>query len=345
MFLSKRFQGWHLFLLLMLLLVSVGKLLLTGLEVRAVSPSIYYGVYESGWLNTLTRITSFERDAGKPVSMIMDGQGWGLTDGAQYFEPLWMNTIRQHGSIPVVEWGSWLYSAGVNQPTYALSRIINGSFDSYITRWAQDVKAWGHPLFICFDVEMNGAWYPWSEKVNGNKAGQFVQAWRHVHDLFTAEGVSNVSWVWSPNVENGNANPLTGLYPGDAYVDWVGMIGYNWGSVRPDLGWKTFAQVFGQTYADLGKLAPTKPLMIVETGSSEEGGSKAEWLTDAFSTQLPEAFPLIHAVVWFNEPDQGEDWRIESSKTAQAAFAQAIASDTYATNAYATLNTSPIPVP
>src|SRR5205085_11196685 len=121
-------------------------------------------------------------------SINMENQTWVVRDGSQYFEPEWMNNIRNHGSIPLITWESRVYTRGVNQHTYALSRIIDGAFDAYITRWAKDVKAWGHPLFLRFDEEINGDWYPWSEKVNGNKPGQFVQAWRHVHDLFTAQG-------------------------------------------------------------------------------------------------------------------------------------------------------------
>jgi len=81
---------------------------------------------------------------------------------------------------------------------------------------------------------MNGNWYPWSEQVNGNHPSQFVQAWQHVHDIFTKLGVTNVTWVWSPNVEYGGSIPLSELYPGSNYVDWVGIDGYNWSTVQGD---------------------------------------------------------------------------------------------------------------
>ena len=50
----------------------------------------------------------------------------------------------------------------------------------------KQAQEWGHPFFLRFDWEMNGFWFPWSEGVNGNKPGEFVAAWRHVHDIFTA---------------------------------------------------------------------------------------------------------------------------------------------------------------
>ena len=60
----------------------------------------------------------------------------------------------------------------------------------------------GHPFFLRWGHEMNSDRFPWSEDANGNRRGEFVQAWRHIHDIFTSVGASNVSWVWCPNVES-----------------------------------------------------------------------------------------------------------------------------------------------
>ena len=308
----------------------------------ALLPSVYYGVHVPGWLQDMSAVTTFEQDAHKSVSIVMWYQGWGLQDGSQNFETSWMNNVRNHGSIPMVTWEPWLYTKGVNQPTYSLQNIVNGKFDAYITKWAQDSKSWGHPYFLRFAHEMNGDWYPWSEQVNGNKAGQYVKAWRHVHDIFTKLGVKNVTWVWSPNVESAKTIPLKNLYPGSAYVDWIGMDGYNWGSVN-FVGWKSFTQIFQQTHKDILSVAKGKPLMVAETGSAEVGGNKSTWIVDAFTTQLTHAFSDVKAVIWFNE-NKETDWRVESSTTVKATFAKAIASNRYASNTYGSLSVSPIPV-
>ncbi len=303
------------------------------------SASIYYGVHVAS--DSLSAVSAFEEDAGKAVSIVMWYQQWGLTDGWQYLQPTWMSAVRSHGSIPLVTWDPEdPFNASPNQPTYMLQNIINGDFDVYITRWAKDSKAWGHPFFLRFAHEMNGNWNPWSEQVNGNKPGQFVLAWRHVHDIFTRLGVSNVTWVWSPNIDYSTSTPLQELYPGDGYVDWVGMSGYNWGNVSGHV-WQSFASVFSQTYNDL--LAITaRPIMISETASTEQAGNKAGWISDAFVTQLPQHFPRIHAFVWFNESKE-TGWQIESSASAQAAFAAAISSGMYASNTFAGLTATPIP--
>lgn len=304
------------------------------------APGIYYGVHVPS--RNLTQVTAFEGDARKAVAIVMWYQQWGMTDGSQNLQAEWMNEVRTHGSIPLVTWEPWNPFQGVNQPAYALQQIIDGMYDAYILTWAQASIAWGHPYFLRFAHEMNGNWYPWSEQVNGNTAGQFVLAWQHVYNLFATQGVTNVTWVWCPNVAYPGSTPLQGLYPGDATVDWVGMDGYNWGSNQGHI-WQPFSSVFQQTYQELLSIT-TRPIMIAETASAEQGGNKASWITDAFVTQLPQHFPSVRAVTWFNE-NKETDWRIESSPTAQNAFATAIQSSLYASNQYASLATSPIPSP
>src|SRR6266516_3981594 len=310
----------------------------------ASSPPVYYGVYVHNDFWDFTPIPSFEGLAGKPVAIVQTYQNWATADADHTFSPSWMDQVRAHGSIPQITWQPWDYTVGVNnpQPAFRLNQIYNGAYDSYITTWAQAAKAWGHPFFLRFAHEMNGNWYPWSDSTNGNQPGDYIKAWQHVHDIFTAQGATNVTWVWCPNVEGGSAStPLSQLYPGDTYVDWVCMDGYNWGTQVAGFSWQTFSQVFTQTYTDFGQLAPSKPIMIGEFSSAETGGSKAAWITDALSTQLPNNFPNIKAVLWFNA-NYERDWRIESSTASQKAFAQAIAIPYYASNQFGSLNTVPI---
>lgn len=308
---------------------------------KSASTTVYLGVHMP--LTDMSLVASFEADAQKPVAIVMWYQHWGETDSYQYFQPGWLSAVRAHGSIPLVTWDPWNPSLGASQLTYSLQNIINGNFDAYIVKWAQASKAWGHPYFLRFAPEMNGYWFPWSEQANGNRAGQFVQAWRHVHNIFTAQGATNVTWVWSPNIIFSNSISLGELYPGDSYVDWSAMDGYNWGTVGAWHSWTPFASLFQPTYqAILG--ITYKPMMIAETASTEVGGNKAAWITDAFTTQLMNNFSHIKAFVWF-DLNKETDWRIESSSASQNAFAAAMQSGSYASNWYASLNVSPIPAP
>ncbi|MDB5693500.1 MAG: beta-mannanase, partial [Alphaproteobacteria bacterium] len=179
-------------------------------------------------------------------------------------------------------------------------------------------------------------WFPWSEGVNGNKSGEFVAAWRHVHDIFTSVGATNASWVWCPNVDPGNKlQDLASLYPGDEYVDWTGLDGYNWGTnpVSPK-GWMSFDELFRSTYDRITEtIAPTKPLIISEVGCSEQGGSKAAWIADALKSAQTN-YPMLRGLLWFEKYDDGMDWPIETSSSAASAFAAGVQSSAYLGNAF-----------
>jgi hypothetical protein len=321
--------------------------------------SIYWGAWVSGdtynnesnppW--NIAAIDIYEKNTGKKLSILHWGQPWWHCEKAcnyQLFDlqKAQYDAIRRRGTIPLVDWGSYDYDAldTLNQPEFSLSTIISGQHDEYIRQWAEQAKAWGHPFFLRFDWEMNGDWFPWSERVNKNNPGEYVLAWRHVHDIFKETGASNVTWVWCPNVIGPSTIPLETLYPGDDYVDWVCMDGYNVGDHPSRSGhWQTFKELFSETYSALQFLAPNKPIMIAETASTEVGGSKAEWIRDALLHVLPEDFPAVEAVVWFNWNIRGIDWAIESSAAARRAFAEGIASRYYATNRFTQLDISPIP--
>ena len=299
---------------------------------------LYWGAYVGDGVSSLSNVTAFESQANKKLGIVMWYQGWKVPDDTKNFQPTWMNNVRNHGSIPMITWESWDYTKGINQPEYSLSSIINGNHDAYIRKFAQDSKAWGHPFFLRFDHEMNGNWYPWSEQVNGNSAGQYVQAYRHVHDIFDQEGVTNVSWVWSVNVIGGSAVSIESLYPGDNYVDWVAMDGYNGGTALNWGGWLTFTQVFQTTYQHLTALT-TKPVMVSETASAERGGNKASWITSAYGNEI-DSMNRIKAIIWFNA-NKETDWRINSTTRSRNAFRTAIGNQKYCSNDFTNLNSNP----
>ncbi len=342
-------------LVLALLALVVGAVGATARPHDAGAANVYWGAYINGGtfgygdapFDTRS-IDSFEADAGKRVSIVHWGQPWywGSHGGYQPFQRAEAETVRLRGSIPMITWTSSDHDHGgsINDPSFRLAAITAGAHDAYIRRWADDAKAWGHPLFVRFDNEMNGNWFNWSEAVNGNSSGQFVPMWRHVVDIFRQEGATNVTWVWAPN-RTWPLAPMTlaQVYPGASYVDWVGLSAYNWGTnpAKPKNAWQDFNAVFKDTYVALQALAPDKPVMIAETASTEYGGSKAAWITDALQAQLPVNYPQIKAVVWFNwnvAATYGNmDWVLESSPAATTAFRAGIGSSYYAANTFSGL--------
>jgi len=125
------------------------------------------------------------------------------------------------------------------------------------------------------------------------------------------------------NIVDGMATPLNELYPGDAYVDSVGIDGYNGGTDNPGMGgWKSPSQVFASTLSQLAAIAPSKSVYVAETGSAVGGGDKAAWVTQLF-TYL-KTTPVV-GVDWFQFGGY-PDWRITSSSTVTSAARTALAS-------------------
>jgi beta-mannanase len=284
-------------------------------------------------------VTRFEQDAGKPLSIVNFSSPFADCYSAPcryYAFPAGPFTaIRDHGAIPFFSWGS---NSQPSTDEFLLDDVIAGRHDAYLTQWATAAKEWGHPFFLRFNWEMNTPWFPWTEGYPGNQPGQYVAAWRHVHDLFVRVGASNATWVWCPNVDREHRyQPLAEVYPGDAYVDWTGLDGYSWGAP-----FESFTSIFKSTYDEIvGQIAPAKPMLVGETAAPEIGGSKAQWITDMFNA-LPVTFPRIRALLYFDKYDSGMDWPIETSPAAQQAFAAGIASARYTTNTFGTLEGSPI---
>jgi beta-mannanase len=304
----------------------------------------------------MTSVSTLASMVGKGLSLVhfatpfADCESGVCSDESFPWTPL--NNIRNYGAIPFLDLES---VATQNNSSYSsqlpdtLSAVINGDWDSYLESFAQSAKAWGHPFFLRFDWEMNSSWWPWSEGVNGNTPGQYVAAWRHVHDIFAREGATNVSWVWCPNVDPGNEyTSLQELYPGSAYVDWTCLDGYNTGTnpiYAPYDHWMSFDQLYRSTYDEIvNTIAPGKPMILGEVGSTEIGGSKAQWISQMLS-ELPSQYPDIHGVIWYDRSTDGWDWPIESSASSLAAFSSGIGNAAYVANNYGNLSSSPIPVP
>ena len=313
------------------------------------SGKAYWGVAMNEVPWAMNKLANWENAVGKQVSIIHYWQFWNQNGTLQKFNTGPANNVRIHGAIPMISWPPMKMGGPAAQPDFQLADVINGSYDGYVRQWATDAKAWGSPFFLRLAHEMNGYWFPWSETANGNSRGQFVQAWRHIHDIFAAAGAKNVTWVWCPNIEfNASSGwpSLASLYPGDAYVDWTCLDGYNWGPDYPVKGgWISFKNLYSYSYNMLLQVAPSKPIMIGEFASTEAGGSKADWIADALGTQIPKTFPRVRAHIWYNWQFDNVDWRIESSQSALNAWKAGISSSHYVPAQVGAYKTSPIPAP
>jgi len=221
--------------------------------------------------------------------------------------------------LPLITW----------EPHWPLDDIIAGTYDDIFHQRAQGLRDLGVDILLRWGHEMNGNWYPWSGANNGGAGGgpaKYIAAYHHVHDLFVADGATNVYWVWCPLVADVPAeswNHWTNYYPGDGYVDWVGLDAYNWGNSSSCCTWQSFGDLVTDLYGDY---AGKKPLILAETASAEVGGNKAAWIDDMHQA-LKTKFTGIKAIVWF-DINKETDWRIDSTPPTLAAY-RSMALDPY----------------
>jgi hypothetical protein len=193
--------------------------------------------------------------------------------------------------ITLEPWSLVTPSDQANQPQYSLARIASGAYDADLYRIASVIAEYKSPIYLRFAHEMNGNWYPWGYGVNGNQPGDYVRAWRHVHDVFEAARAVNTMWVWSPDADpGGKAVALQPLYPGDAYVDYVGLTAYGHTTSQP-----TAADTVAPALEQIETISK-RPVILSEIGA--DGPGKAAWIEGL--GQLIHADPRIRGFVWFN---------------------------------------------
>lgn len=245
--------------------------------------------------------TVAETDAriGKQPQIHLSYYGWSdhwATDGATKQD-------LAEGRIPLINWEPFKVK---------FTDIVNGKYDKQLIQQADEAKTISRPFFLDFAAEMNE-----EEGWGDHNPELYIQAFRHIHDIFTQRSVTNAVWVWCPNNVDSQGEPTAmQYYPGDKYVDWVGVDGYNWGTSDSDHTWETFYDVFKEIYSKIS--ATGKPVIIGEMASDEAGGEKAGWISEIFPT-LKDKFPAIKAVVWF-DVDKERHWQINSSPKALDAY-------------------------
>lgn len=217
------------------------------------------------------------------------------------------------------------------------SEVNAGTHDTVITARALALKAIGRPVLLRWDIEMNITSYGYEPGGGAASGGPtFIQAWQRVWGLFQAAGASNVAFVWCPNCNSPfDPDSWRPFYPGDAYVDWIGVDGYNWGNSNLPAGsssWETAFQTFGAFVTDWkagfgGAGGSGKPLLIGETGCYDGGGSKSWWYTDLSGYLRQNG---IKGLTLFNSNQSGSgvNWRWDSDSAATQAATE-LASDPY----------------
>ncbi|MDD5644702.1 MAG: glycosyl hydrolase [bacterium] len=285
------------------------------------------GVFIEGLPESLEGIDEYMTLSGKKPAII----SW-YSDYSLPFNKEKALNVFKNDMIPLIIWESWYHD---NRNAIKLDDIIKGRHDLYIEKFAEDIAKVDIPVWICWGHEFNGYWYPWSIAENEKDAKKFAAAYRHIVDIFRKKNAGNVKWIWtiSYKIEYGKDdwNDIKAAYPGDDYVDFLGMTGYNGGADAVKGGkWLEFGEIFSRAYGELTSNFPDRDIFILEVASAETGGSKASWIRNMDSS-LRDDFPAVKGFIWFNVKKE-RDWRINSSEEALLAFREISGKPYYKSN-------------
>lgn len=219
------------------------------------------------------------------------------------------------GRVPIVTWQPFPRSDDENENV--TREIAAGAYDDILSAWARDLGEWlsgeneRRSVYFRPFPEMNGDWVPWG--ADSTTIDDFVTAWRRVYETMGDAGLADerVQWMWNPNATEHGDHETESYYPGDEYVDWIGLDGYNFGDSQQHSSWQSPNEVFEPMLERLTALAD-KPLSLPEFGSSSyrdgeyRPAEKARWIDDAFD--LIEQYD-VRMVCWFNI-DKETDWAV-----------------------------------
>lgn len=300
------------------------------------APGVLWGLYDpllapGEW--QLGRLREYERTLDTKFGFVMTYQSFGY----QRFPAEEIREAANDGRLTMLTLQSWRPIAAervYSEPTTLTLGILNGEFDQFLHQYARAAKELSEPFFFRFDNEMNADWCPWGAFQYGLDTALYRAAWRYVWEIFQAEGASNAIFVWNPNdraFPDYHWNHAAMYWPGAAYVDWVGLTGYNVGDAYEPGPGRSFHDAYAGAYAEYTRLYPGKPLLITEFASHDSPRDKAEWIR-RITPDLQQHFPQVKIAVWWNGTDGKRNYRLDTSAASRQAFIDQV-HDPYAVNA------------
>ena len=256
------------------------------------------------------RIGKFAQELGRSPGLINFFAPWKKPDGTyRPFPADLCDYVRSFGAAPLITWPPGQaneqhqvenFKGDRPQPDFDTVALAAGTHDQYIRDWSVAAREYKHPLYVRLMHEMLVAPYPWSKSQNRNDSpAKYVAAFRHIVAIFKQNQATNVQFIWCIGV--GNAKVAQDYYPGDEYVEWISLDGYN--TVRNEnIPWRSFEMIFGNSYQTLVAFS-ARPMIISEVSTVEDLSDptrRGKWFEEAVLDTIPNKMPRIKAVVLFN---------------------------------------------
>ncbi|MHC5109352.1 MAG: glycoside hydrolase family 26 protein [Planctomycetota bacterium] len=267
-------------------------------------------------------VESFEQAVGKQVTWVYFSHNWYRGHEFPADTASW---IRNTGAVPFIR--LMLRNDGEQDhadPIYNLTAILSGEFDVDLEAWGAAAAEFGTPLLVEWGTEFNGEWFSWNGVWNGGGESdgfgdpntpdgpeRFVATYQHIVDIIRGTGAGNITWVFhvnAPDVPDEDWNRFENYYPGDDYVDWLGISIYGAGTPM-DTGVESFREQLDAEYARMTTMAPEKPVIIAEMASAANNVeiSPEDWTEAALTDLFNGRWQRVIGFAWWNESWPNDD--------------------------------------
>ena len=288
---------------------------------------LYHGIYPGGHTGheddiVLEDLLSYEETVGKSAAWVYFSNNWYHSRAFPMETATW---IRAADSIPYIRLmlRSGLKHDG-SEPVFTLQNILDGKFDADLHAWCAKARSFGTAILAEYGTEANSDSFAWSGISNGggttNDYGdpaqpdgpeRFKDAYRHIIQICRDEGAQNITWVFhlgNESFPDENWNRMENYYPGDEWIDWMGISIY--GTYSPQSSYvNEFRPGMDEIHTRVLKLAPHKPIIIAEFGTAKNNPKldQAQWAREALTAITSLQYSNVIGFSWWNERWQNDD--------------------------------------
>ncbi|MCX4823581.1 glycoside hydrolase family 26 protein [Streptomyces sp. NBC_01142] len=270
------------------------------------------------------KVLAYEKRIGRTLDIVYAYHDMSVDDGLE--GTLLTEQEQRVGKerMLLLSWESkWWNGTPAQQPSW--KQIASGALDeTVIDVQAERIKKYGKPLFLSFDLEMD------TRTPDNGTPAEYVAAYRHIHERFRELGVTNVVWAWVITGYTGHSELFRKLYPGDAYVDWIGYNQYNYYRCHK-AKWQSFEQTQTASHDWIRKnLSDDKPLMLSEFGTADDPSkpkAQAEWYEEV--PRVVKELDGVRAALQWNYRDPGPGCDLALARDESWKSLRKVAADPY----------------
>jgi len=262
----------------------------------------YLGIFQpikKNGLSDIQEINLIENQQNVNFDIVSFYLAWNKQSIKDFPHELMISTYEKN-AIPMITWEPWIAelaksgsSKQLKDGKKAFKYIAEGYFDDYILGFVKILKSYDKPVFLRFGHEFDNPQYPWSQ-VGDNSPEEFIAAWKHIHKLIKSLDAQKIMLVWNP----WKSETMADYYPGDDYVDWIGITSLNYDTLNSDGKYYSFADLY-RPFSDGLFWFTRKPVMLAEFGSLNLDNRQQEWITNAMES-INTNYKEISAIVAFN---------------------------------------------